>query len=191
MTDRNSSEAVGLVPPAELAGISGLDFLRRLLDGTYPSPPFSKEMDIWPIAFESGHVIFEATPSSRFYNPIGIVHGGWIATLLDSAMGCAVHSILPAGQTFVTLEMKTVSSKPSSSGPASCDARARCCMPAVVPRVPKAKSMMPPAVSSRTARKPVSSWMDAANPLRRAASTYRLDWTFKGLRPSQRIAAKI
>jgi uncharacterized protein (TIGR00369 family) len=108
VTDRNSSEAVGLVPPAELAGISGLDFLRRLLDGTYPRPPFSKEMDIWPISFESGHVIFEATPSSRFYNPIGIVHGGWIATLLDSAMGCAVHSILPAGQTFVTLEMKTV-----------------------------------------------------------------------------------
>jgi uncharacterized protein (TIGR00369 family) len=104
----NSSEAVGLVPLAELAGISGLDFLRRLLDGTYPRPPFSKEMDIWPVSFEAGRVIFAATPSARFYNPIGIVHGGWIATLLDSAMGCAVHSTLQAGQTFVTLEMKTV-----------------------------------------------------------------------------------
>jgi uncharacterized protein (TIGR00369 family) len=104
----NSPDQVGLVSHAELAGISGLDFLRRLLDGTYPDPPFSKEMDIWPISFEAGHVIFEATPSSRFYNPIGIVHGGWIATLLDSAMGCAVHSTLAAGQSFVTLEMKTV-----------------------------------------------------------------------------------
>ncbi|HUN59994.1 MAG TPA: PaaI family thioesterase [Candidatus Binataceae bacterium] len=108
MADLNSNGNVGLVPRVDAVAVSGLEFLRRLLDGTYPRPPFSKETDIWPISAEAGHVIFEAMPSARFYNPMGIVHGGWIATLLDTALACAVHSSLPPGQTFVTLEMKTV-----------------------------------------------------------------------------------
>jgi uncharacterized protein (TIGR00369 family) len=108
MNTLNSINHVGVVPPAELAGISGLEFLRRVLDGTFPKPPIGEAAGIWPVSVEAGKVIFEAMPSSRFYNPIGIVHGGWIATLLDSAMGCAVHSTLPPGRTFVTLEMKTV-----------------------------------------------------------------------------------
>ncbi|HEX4210462.1 MAG TPA: PaaI family thioesterase [Candidatus Binataceae bacterium] len=108
MTNLNSQETVGLVPPNDAAAISGLDFLRRLLDGSYPTPPFSKETGIWLVSIELGRVVFEAMPSARYYNPMGIVHGGWIATLLDSAMACAVHSSLAPGHSFVTLEMKTV-----------------------------------------------------------------------------------
>jgi uncharacterized protein (TIGR00369 family) len=83
-----------------------LAFLEGLRDGTQPAPPFAVETDVWIIEVESGRVVFEATPSSRFYNPLGTVHGGWISTLLDSAMGCAVHSVLKAGQAYTTLELK-------------------------------------------------------------------------------------
>jgi uncharacterized protein (TIGR00369 family) len=123
VTNLNSTENVGLVPPSDAAAVSGLDFLRHLLDGSYPRPPFSKETDIWPIAVEAGRVTFEALPSARFYNPMGIVHGGWIATLLDTAMGCAVHSSLAPGQSFVTLEMKTVFVRPvlEKTGKLTCE----------------------------------------------------------------------
>jgi uncharacterized protein (TIGR00369 family) len=97
--------AVGLVPRDVAGGIAGLDFLKGLRDGTLPAPPFAVETDIWLVEVESGRVVFEAQPSARFYNPLGTVHGGWIATLLDSAMGCAVHSVLRAGQAYTTVDM--------------------------------------------------------------------------------------
>jgi uncharacterized protein (TIGR00369 family) len=84
---------------------AGLDFLRGLRNHTHPAPPFAVETDIWLVEAESGRVMFEAWPSSRFYNPLGTVHGGWISTLLDSAMGCAVHSVLKAGQAYTTVDM--------------------------------------------------------------------------------------
>jgi uncharacterized protein (TIGR00369 family) len=85
--------------------IAGLDFLRRLADGSHPAPPFAAETDIWIIEAERGRVLFAATPSERFYNPLGTVHGGWISTLLDSAMGCSVHSLLAAGQGYTTVDL--------------------------------------------------------------------------------------
>ena len=87
------------------AGVTGLDFLKGLVAGTQPAPPFAATTDIRIIDVESGRVVFEAMPSLRFYNPLGTVHGGWISTLLDSAMGCAVHSTLKAGQAFTTVDM--------------------------------------------------------------------------------------
>jgi uncharacterized protein (TIGR00369 family) len=57
-------------------------------------------------------VAFEASPSARFYNPMGLVHGGWLALLLDTAMGCAVHSTLEPGQIYTTVEMKTAFVRP-------------------------------------------------------------------------------
>ena len=76
--------------------VAGLDFLKRLADGSHPAPPFAAQTDIWIVEAEQGRVLFAATPSKRFYNPLGTVHGGWISTLLDSAMGCAVHSVVGA-----------------------------------------------------------------------------------------------
>ena len=98
--------------PEIAAAASGIDLLKRMLEHRAPWPPFSETTDIWMVAAEIGHVIFEGLPSARFYNPMGVVHGGWIATLLDSCMGCVVHSTLKAAQTYTTIEMKTVFVRP-------------------------------------------------------------------------------
>lgn len=113
MSEHNPFQSFGVVGPAILTQGTGLDFLKRLLDRSHPSPPFSEITDIWLVSAETGRVRFEAMPSARFYNPMGVVHGGWIATLLDSCMGCAIHSTLQAAQTFTTIEMKTVFVRPA------------------------------------------------------------------------------
>jgi uncharacterized protein (TIGR00369 family) len=95
----------GIVDRNVAAGSDGLEFLRGLRDGAHPQPPFAAETEIWIVDAEEGRVLFEASPSARFYNPLGTVHGGWISTVLDSAMGCAVHSILKAGQAYTTVNM--------------------------------------------------------------------------------------
>jgi uncharacterized protein (TIGR00369 family) len=105
MSMRDVAAAVGVVPREIAAGVAGLDFLEGLRDGKHPVPPFAAETDILIAEVDSGRVVFEATPSRRFYNPLGTVHGGWISTLLDSAMGCAVHSVLKAGQAYTTVDM--------------------------------------------------------------------------------------
>jgi uncharacterized protein (TIGR00369 family) len=111
MSTLNPFSSFGVVPPPAATAASGLDFLLGMLEGRHPAPPFSAATDIWIVSAEPGRVVFEAMPSARFYNPMGTVHGGWIATLLDSGMGCAVHSTLKPGQVFTTLEMKTVFAK--------------------------------------------------------------------------------
>lgn len=92
--------------------LAGLDFLKGLREGVHPAPPFAAATDIWMAEVESGRVVFEASPSSRFYNPLGSVHGGWIATLLNSAMGCAVHSLLKPGQAYATVDMTVTYVRP-------------------------------------------------------------------------------
>ncbi len=98
--------SVGLTPPAEALAVSGLDFLRGIIAGTYPTPPFSKSTNIWPSLVEEGRVVFEGEPEEGFFNPLGTIHGGWTAAILDSAMACAVHSTLKPGQSYTTVEMK-------------------------------------------------------------------------------------
>jgi uncharacterized protein (TIGR00369 family) len=95
----------GVAQTGEPESIAGLEFLRRLADGSFSAPPFATETDIWIVEAEKGRVVFAATPSKRFYNPLGTVHGGWISTLLDSAMGCAVHSVLVPGQAYTTVDI--------------------------------------------------------------------------------------
>jgi uncharacterized protein (TIGR00369 family) len=87
------------------AGLTGLEQLRRLL-GKESRPPISETLDFYLAEAEEGRVVFESVPTLRLYNPIGTVHGGYIATLLDSACGCAVHSRLSATQAYTTLELK-------------------------------------------------------------------------------------
>ena len=88
--------------PAEL---SGLEHLRLLADGTLPPPPMNVLLGFDLVEVDDGRVVFAATPSERLYNPLGSVHGGFAATLLNSAMGCAVQTRLPAGVGFTTLEL--------------------------------------------------------------------------------------
>ena len=108
MSEHNPFGTFGVIDPAIATGGTGLDFLKSMLERRAPSPPFSETTDIWMVSAERGRVVFEAMPSARFYNPMGVIHGGWIATLLDSCMGCAVQSALKAAQTYTTVEMKTV-----------------------------------------------------------------------------------
>jgi uncharacterized protein (TIGR00369 family) len=104
---RSESHTPGIVPKEVAASLSGFDFLCALRDGNLPAPPFSAATGIRPLDIERGRIVFEGTPSEQFYNPLGTVHGGWLATLLDTAMACAIQSMLSVGQTYTTLELKT------------------------------------------------------------------------------------
>ncbi|MEI9992162.1 MAG: PaaI family thioesterase [Rhizomicrobium sp.] len=91
---------------SDLAQPSGLDVIRSLMNGTSDYRGIAHTLDFKPVEVEEGRVVFEGHPSKKVYNPIGTVHGGYAATLLDSAMGCAVHTRLKAGQGYTTLELK-------------------------------------------------------------------------------------
>ena len=87
--------------------LSGIEYVRQIFDGELPPPPISQLMGFRGVEFEHGRAVFEMTPGPEHYNPIGTVHGGIALTLLDSAMGCAVHTTLAAGVGYTTLEVKT------------------------------------------------------------------------------------
>jgi uncharacterized protein (TIGR00369 family) len=97
---------IGVVSPDVLASYDGLSFLRALKDGTVPRPPISATLGFWLIEVDDGRARFRGVPELRHYNPLGIVHGGYAATLLDSALGCAVHTTLARGELYSTLELK-------------------------------------------------------------------------------------
>ncbi|MGW2050527.1 PaaI family thioesterase [Streptomyces sp. NPDC001858] len=91
---------------AEAAGrMAGLDFLRELQKGSLPGPPISATLDIALAEVEPGRAVFALTPGEEHYNPIGSVHGGVFAALLDSAAGCAVQSTLPQGMAYTSLDL--------------------------------------------------------------------------------------
>jgi uncharacterized protein (TIGR00369 family) len=96
----------GVAPPEVLRSLSGLDFLNGILSGGLPAPPIMVTLGYGPVEIESGRVVFEGRLDGRAYNPLGIIHGGYAATLLDTVTGCAVHSTLPAGTGYTTLEIK-------------------------------------------------------------------------------------
>ena len=89
-----------------LAGKSGLELLQLVIAANLPRPPMASLMDIQLVEASNGRAVFRGTPQEFHYNPLGTVHGGYGATLLDSAMGCAVHTTLDAGDTYTTLEFK-------------------------------------------------------------------------------------
>ena len=113
--------------PAVSAGaapaMTGLDFLRAIADGTLPAPPIARTLGFDVVAVEPGRVVFEFTPAEYHYNPIGSVHGGVSATMCDSACGCAVHSMLPAGASFTSQDLTVKFLRPvtASAGPLRCE----------------------------------------------------------------------
>ena len=96
----------GLGRLEQFAGKTGIEVFRAMLRGEIPVPPISETLDFLLVDAEPGRVQFQGKPHFAYYNPLGTVHGGWIATLLDSAVACAVHSLLPVGKTYTTLELK-------------------------------------------------------------------------------------
>ena len=96
----------GVTPTAIMAAMPGLDFVRAIFARTLPEPPIMQGVEPFDCTAEQGSVVIHSIPGIRHYNPIGSVHGGYAATLLDSAMGLAVQSTLPAGTGYTTLEFK-------------------------------------------------------------------------------------
>lgn len=105
--------------------LSGLEYLRKIVEGSLPRPPISALLDFGLAELSEGRAVFTVEPAEYHYNPIGVVHGGLAATLLDSAMGCAVHSTLPAGALYTTLEIKVNFVRPMTveTGIVRCEAQ--------------------------------------------------------------------
>jgi uncharacterized protein (TIGR00369 family) len=95
----------GVAQLEQVAGKSGLELMQALLRGEMPQPTISVSMDFVLICVSEGEAIFQGTPSAQHLNPMGTVHGGWYATLLDSAVGCAVHTMMPPGRAYTTAEL--------------------------------------------------------------------------------------
>ena len=83
-----------------------IDYLRAIRDGKLPAPPIARLLSMDLVEVEEGKAVFTLTPAEQHYNPIGVVHGGIAFTMLDSAMGCCVQTLLPAGKGYTTLEIK-------------------------------------------------------------------------------------
>jgi uncharacterized protein (TIGR00369 family) len=103
---RKTMVTSGVARPEQVAGLSGVQIFEAMFAGTLPYPPIADTSDFVLLEARPGHAVFQGRPQLRHYNPLGTVHGGWFATLLDSAVGCAVHSTLPAGRGYTTLELK-------------------------------------------------------------------------------------
>jgi uncharacterized protein (TIGR00369 family) len=105
--------------PRELAArgreLTGMEYFRAIVSGELPAPPISELMGFRAVEAEPGRALFEMEPGPQHYNPIGSVHGGVALTLLDSAMGCAVHTTLDAGVGYTTIEVKTNFVRPITS----------------------------------------------------------------------------
>ena len=115
----------GVVSPEVLTSYDGLGFLRAIIDGTLPNPPISEVLGFHLIEVENGRAVFEGLPEYRYYNPIGTVHAGFAATLLDSALGCAIFSTLIKGDAWTTLELKLNLVRPltKDTGPVRAEGR--------------------------------------------------------------------
>jgi uncharacterized protein (TIGR00369 family) len=98
--------APGIAPRGQVFGMTGMEVFEAIFAGKLPPAPIGDSLDFIAVHMEPGTAIFQGKPQLRHYNPLGTVHGGWFCTLLDSAVGCAVHTTLPAGKGYTTLELK-------------------------------------------------------------------------------------
>ena len=125
----NRTRTVKWEDPRQLSdaasGLSGLEFLQRIVAREFPPPPLAVLLNFDLVEVGQGHATFAVEPAEYHYNPIGVVHGGLAATLLDSAMGCAVHSTLPAGSGYTTLEIKVnfIREMTGETGRVRCEAK--------------------------------------------------------------------
>jgi uncharacterized protein (TIGR00369 family) len=95
----------GVARPEQVAGLTGLQTMQAMLRGELPFPPIAKTLDFQLLEADAGRALFQGTPGPAHLNPMGGIHGGWYATLLDSALGCAVHTMMPVGRGYTTAEL--------------------------------------------------------------------------------------
>ena len=96
---------IGVATPAQIAGKTGLEMIQGQIKGELPFAAISQTLDFMLIEAEAGRCVFQGTPGPAHLNPMGGIHGGWYATLLDSALGCAVHTMMPVGRAYTTAEL--------------------------------------------------------------------------------------
>jgi len=115
----------GTVPPEILGSLSGLDMLRKIVSGELPAPPISRTLSFGMTEIEEGRAVFKGMPKAEHLNPIGTVHGGWTATIMDSALACAVQTMLKKGEGFTTTEFKVNLIRPVTpeTGEVTCEAK--------------------------------------------------------------------
>jgi uncharacterized protein (TIGR00369 family) len=104
---------------AAVASMSGLAYWRGVIDGHFPPPPISEIIQMRVVDVENGHVTFTCTPDASMYNPLGTVHGGAVCTLLDTVTACAIHTTLPEGVGYTSVEIKVnyLKAVTAASGP--------------------------------------------------------------------------
>jgi uncharacterized protein (TIGR00369 family) len=115
----------GIVPLEQIVSRDGLEFLKDMVDGKLPQAPMCATLGFHLAEVANGYATFEGLPEFRHYNPIGTVHGGFAATLLDSALGCAIFSTLAKGEAWTTLELKLNLVRPldKDTGPVRAEGR--------------------------------------------------------------------
>lgn len=120
VTWTDPSQGLSLLPT-----MNGIDFLRKMADGEIPGAPIGTHIGMQIAEVGAGTVTFDCHPDESHYNPIGMVHGGLVCTLLDSALGCAVHTTLPAATGYTSIEIKVNYLRPvtADSGPLVCTGR--------------------------------------------------------------------
>src|SRR6266446_9406114 len=111
----------GVVPLEQVRALDGLDLFKGLMEGRFPAPPIAKVLGFQVAEVERSRVVFTYTPVFGHYNPLGTVHGGVAATLLDSVMGCCVHTTLKAGIGYTTVEIKVRSEEHTSELQSPCN----------------------------------------------------------------------
>jgi uncharacterized protein (TIGR00369 family) len=106
-------------------GLSGLEDFRRMIAGDFPPPPMLALLGITLIEADEGRVVFTGTVDEKHYNGMGVAHGGYAATLLDSSLGCCINTLMPPGKCFTTLELKVNLTRPLTRdvGPLFCEAK--------------------------------------------------------------------
>lgn len=115
----------GVADRETLRARSGMEFLEGIASGAIPPAPIAELLGITPISVEPGRTVFQGLPTLAHYNPSGVVHGGYAASLLDTAVGCAIHTMLPAGKGYTTLELKVnyIRAMTDKTGPVRAEAK--------------------------------------------------------------------
>jgi uncharacterized protein (TIGR00369 family) len=108
----SSSLRYGVAKPDEIAGMTGLQVMQALIDGKLPAPPIAQTLSFWLVEVGDGLAVFEGETGPHVLNPLGIVHGGWALTLIDSATGVAGHTLLPPSVGYTSVETKANFTRP-------------------------------------------------------------------------------
>ncbi len=120
-----AAKGLGTLPHEDVMRFAGIELLRKIVSGDYPAPPIAATMNFTLVEVEPGRAVFRGLPGTSHLNPLGTVHGGWAATIMDSALGCAVHTMLDKGEGYATVEFKVNLTRPitPNTGIVTCEGR--------------------------------------------------------------------